>query len=184
MTQIHNPIADTQKGFRMHNTNIGHSNLQEFAAAPGNGSTIIFHITGPQPPSLENQTSLQAPVKVVKVKSDSSRGLLVLGILTVSVCICWTPNNIFYSMALYKMPDDDAFNKAQIMLFIVQNAVDPFIFIQVLPSLRDGLYRFITRLCRPRWLWRVVKFRFFISHLAYSRVVIATLQIRDISLDP
>ena len=88
---------------------------------------------------------LQLPmVKKSKQKHDGSHGFFVLALLTISVMICWTPNNVYYTISFIYVIDNPIFYDLQTILFILQTAIDPIIFTLALKNVRDGLYRLVT----------------------------------------
>ncbi|OQV15772.1 hypothetical protein BV898_10026 [Hypsibius exemplaris] len=76
-------------------------------------------------------------------KRGKSHGFLVLALLTVSVCICWTPNNIFYTISFLYVIENPVFSDLLGMFFILQTALDPIIFTLAMSSLRAGLRRMV-----------------------------------------
>ncbi|OQV15774.1 putative Melanopsin [Hypsibius exemplaris] len=109
-----------------------------------------FTVMRSQQPSIEANSIVAQPVTqpvtthvnvAARSKRGNSHGFLVLALLTVSVCICWTPNNVFYTISFIYVIDDPVFYDIQTVLFILQTAIDPIIFTLALSSVRAGLLR-------------------------------------------
>ncbi|OQV16604.1 hypothetical protein BV898_09274 [Hypsibius exemplaris] len=69
-----------------------------------------------------------------------SNGTLLLVLLTLSVTVCWTPNNVYYSWFFFDQQlNIPVFSAITIILIAFQATVDPIMFTLAFPSLRLAL---------------------------------------------
>ncbi|OQV15775.1 hypothetical protein BV898_10029 [Hypsibius exemplaris] len=92
-------------------------------------------------PALGGIQTPDTHLKSRKGKRDRTHGVLVLTLLTMSVAICWTPSNVYYTISLSQLIDNEVFYQLQTVLFIVQTVVDPVIFMLALANLRTAVFR-------------------------------------------
>jgi 7 transmembrane receptor (rhodopsin family) len=86
----------------------------------------------------------QVTFKPGTVKSRrKSHGYLLLGLLVVSVAVCWTPYLIFYLLVPFMKIDAPTFYQVATILFSCQTLLDPILFTMAIGSLRDSLRRIV-----------------------------------------
>ncbi|OQV17089.1 hypothetical protein BV898_08805 [Hypsibius exemplaris] len=91
--------------------------------------------------------SLEARLKPIQhPAAPHSHGNLLLVLLTISVTICWTPNNVYYTWMFFKQLDYPVFYYFTTILFCLQAAIDPIMFTLALKALRVALADFLS--CR------------------------------------
>jgi hypothetical protein len=94
---------------------------------------------------VEQPTDKRAPLKSEKVKPKTrSHGNLVLGLLVVSVAICWTPDTVYYLIITFTNMDAPIYYQVATILFSCQTMLDPILFTVALKSLRQSLRRTFT----------------------------------------
>ncbi|OWA50582.1 hypothetical protein BV898_15093 [Hypsibius exemplaris] len=74
--------------------------------------------------------------------SHRSSGSLLLILLTISVTVCWTPNNVFFTWAIYYSSinsDLPVFFNFTLILIALQATIDPIMFTCAIASLRQAL---------------------------------------------
>ncbi|OQV17857.1 hypothetical protein BV898_07988 [Hypsibius exemplaris] len=77
--------------------------------------------------------------------SKENQGNIVLLLLTISVTICWTPNNIYYMWQFIKRHDNQNFYTATTILFAIQASLDPIIFSCSVRGLRTKVHNCCSR---------------------------------------
>ena len=80
--------------------------------------------------NLGPSMSLRRPaVRPGNSRQKGSAGFLILTALTLSLLICWTPFQVFYSMSLFIYLDfEGVFNRVAGLLFYLEAVVDPIFF--------------------------------------------------------
>ena len=76
-----------------------------------------------------------------------SNGDLLLVLLTISVIICWTPDNVYFTFLLFDALDAPVFFSVAMILLALQATIDPILFIFSLTNLRNVLREMFLR----RW---------------------------------
>lgn len=72
-------------------------------------------------------------------KESSSRAFIALTLLTASVLICWTPNNVFFTVAAFLPLDYPVVLRVTTILQTFQSVLDPVFFVIALKDLRVAL---------------------------------------------
>jgi 7 transmembrane receptor (rhodopsin family) len=74
-------------------------------------------------------------------KKSKSHGNLVLGLLALSVTICWTPDTVYYIIITFIDMDAPIYYQVATILFSCQTMLDPILFMVALKSLRQSFRR-------------------------------------------
>ncbi|OQV16601.1 hypothetical protein BV898_09271 [Hypsibius exemplaris] len=86
----------------------------------------------------------ETPSTPGRQRQKSSHGNLLLLLLTVSVTVCWTPNNVYYTWQFFTAYDEPTFYTVTTILFAIQTTIDPVMFALALTPLRKALYEFAS----------------------------------------
>jgi hypothetical protein len=73
--------------------------------------------------------------------SSKSHGNLVLGLLALTVAVCWTPYTIYYTLVIFIDIDTPIYYQVATILFSCQTMLDPILFMFALKSLRQSFRR-------------------------------------------
>ncbi|OQV22576.1 hypothetical protein BV898_03402 [Hypsibius exemplaris] len=106
------------------------------------GSIEVVSIPHQADTSNNNATDMAAGKQ--KQGRGSSKGLLLLVLLTISANICWSPSNFYFTWILYQPIDNPVFYFVQYTLFAVQTTIDSIMITLAFPNLRAALKRFWT----------------------------------------
>lgn len=85
-----------------------------------------------RPPEVEHSQAQQRTPK-------KSRGFFVLGLLTISVTVCWAPAMVFYTLGYFIQVQAPTVYEAVVIIYSFQTMLDPILFTMALKSLRVAL---------------------------------------------
>ncbi|OWA53552.1 hypothetical protein BV898_17975 [Hypsibius exemplaris] len=102
------------------------------SVAGAEGSAVVQH----QEAHPQRSHHLQQPRPI-----QQSHGDLLLILLTISVLICWTPNNVYFSWLFFEPLDAPAFYATTTILVAFQATVDPIMLTFALGRLRTVLHQ-------------------------------------------
>lgn len=118
---------------------------------------MLHYVTGGGTASFENTESVGNRIRpappVPKRIKNKSHAFTVLTLLTFSVFITWTPQNIYFTVGAFIPLDYPVMLQITTTLYALQPALDPLFFIVALKDLRDSYRDFFTasicsKLCR------------------------------------
>ncbi|XP_055331631.1 uncharacterized protein LOC129583723 [Paramacrobiotus metropolitanus] len=80
---------------------------------------------------------------------EATRAFLVLTVLSASVCICWTPSQVYWTIRLINPAIElpDTFYKIEAALYVLQSVMDPILFAVTFKDLRDVLLALFKGWC-------------------------------------
>ncbi|XP_055348560.1 alpha-2 adrenergic receptor-like [Paramacrobiotus metropolitanus] len=95
-------------------------------------------------------TNIDTKLAFRKIEASSSRPFVVLTLLTVSVLVCWTPDQTAWTISCFTAVNDSpGLRYTTSVLFTLQAALDPILFALSLRTFRNMLCR--TFRCHKRW---------------------------------
>ncbi|OQV18807.1 hypothetical protein BV898_07064 [Hypsibius exemplaris] len=127
----------------------GKKKLRRVEPAPINNTAITgispsTSLKFPQPSQRAStngeRSSAQGTAKVVAAKRESN-AYTVLGLLTISAVVCWTPLDALYTLEIFSTEQYPTFYQVAAILHAFQVVLDPIMFVVSSPNMRMNLRR-------------------------------------------